>query len=337
MEQRFNVTMPVLFGKKIMPGQLMLSCMNDQSLFVTLGLGSQFNITQIRDQLYSFNISGQLNSLDANLNDVVIYSSATDTQFQKILTGLSFDFNPFYAQLDVNGNPLPYVQLGWFRGNISAARATAPTPPTPVDYFDNVLAKIDAVEAQMHVVDAGRTFVSANISVLATSMVSLKLVAISTQNMAINGQTRISSGGMGAIVKQAATLFAARTFSIVDQFLDYFEGSVMTQAGKCRPAYDAVQGIASLFCDGFIKPLNGFWFALGLALAVFLFVLCCNCSLARYYKRAKVSDTRETRRSTFTERRLQLMNMNNPIRRARKVGDVRPTSVESASMVEEEG
>ncbi|GAU87998.1 hypothetical protein RvY_00773-1 [Ramazzottius varieornatus] len=255
MEQRFNVTMPVLFGKKIMPGQLMLSCMNDQSLFVTLGLGSQFNITQIRDQLYSFNISGQLNSLDANLNDVVIYSSATDTQFQKILTGLSFDFNPFYAQLDVNGNPLPYVQLGWFRGNISAARATAPTPPTPVDYFDNVLAKIDAVEAQMHVVDAGRTFVSANISVLATSMVSLKLVAISTQNMAINGQTRISSGGMGAIVKQAATLFAARTFSIVDQFLDYFEGSVMTQAGKCRPAYDAVQGIASLFCDGFIKPL----------------------------------------------------------------------------------
>ena len=101
MEQRFAVKMPVLFGAKVRPGQLMMSCMANQPLFVTLNLGSQFKIAQIRDKINAYNISGQLNSIDANLNNVVIYSNDTDVQFQKILAALSFDFAPFNVQLDV--------------------------------------------------------------------------------------------------------------------------------------------------------------------------------------------------------------------------------------------
>ncbi|KAL3876902.1 hypothetical protein ACJMK2_034683 [Sinanodonta woodiana] len=72
------------------------------------------------------------------------------------------------------------------------------------------------------------------------------------------------------LMKQALNETANTVTSNISRIFDDILHKLKNDIGKCRSAYDAIQGISDSVCITVLNPFNGFWFGLGCALFFFI-------------------------------------------------------------------
>ncbi|KAK3585166.1 hypothetical protein CHS0354_001790 [Potamilus streckersoni] len=73
-----------------------------------------------------------------------------------------------------------------------------------------------------------------------------------------------------SLLKQALNDTVTAIIEIINSTVNNTIYTVKNSIGRCRPVYDAVQGITDTACITFLNPFNGFWFGLGWALFFFI-------------------------------------------------------------------
>ena len=271
-------------------GDLMRGCKYNEPLLSVIdlaGLGIDLDADTIYDQVESANLSGKLDGFkDISLGDTNFFSNETRSDLLRLKNATDIDFTDLNNNLAANltsADTAGLIVLLTTAQTAFTGAGAANQAAKMQDMIDNVtyIQNTGFPEIEQSRTDVGNsvTRLQAGTSGIGTAVDGAVAAGDSLQNYM---DTQAS-----AEVSKHATAFGQRMLSYVNQFVDYEVNFLFNILGRCGIIFKTFSGFADWLCSGLLEPFMGWTGAACAVMVLYLFLICANSCIAKWYVRHK--------------------------------------------------